>query len=119
MANNDRFRLVKIEANFTSFRTSVAYEAQNIVERMKQFAYDVPEGILMIIYMIQSEHSKNRYMKIIDINTSEILWNSSITDHDLIGRLKCGIFSIASGYIYHSNCATKIRYDLLRRDKHN
>jgi hypothetical protein len=97
----------------------VAYDELNTVECIKQFAYDVHEGIILIMYMIQSGHSKKRYMKIIELATQEILFNSPITDPDLIGRLKCGIFTLVNGHLYYDNRVIKIRYDLLRLKKVN
>ena len=67
--NPDVFRLVNIEISFSSYRKVVAYEEFNHIEVMKSLAYDVQEGIIMLMYMVQSEHDKKRFMKIIDINS--------------------------------------------------
>ena len=119
MADPDHFRLVNIQVSFTSFKKVISYESINNVERTKQFAYDVSEGILLIVYMVNSEHEKKRFMKIIDLHNNYVLFNSTISDKDLVGRLKCGIFSLVGGHLYYDNRVIKIRYDLLRRNHLN
>ena len=76
MVDPDHFRLVDIEVNFTSFKKVTKYDIVNTVERIKQFAYDVSEDILLIVYIIHSEHAKKRFMKIIDLRNDCVIFNS-------------------------------------------
>ena len=118
-ANEDHFKLINFYLNNCSYQISTIYEQMNALEKFKSFSYDIAEQTLVIMYQIQSEYDKKRFIKIVDLKTEDILFNHQITNKHLIGRLKCDIYSIVNGHIYFNNSVIKIRYDLLRRDNKN
>jgi hypothetical protein len=45
------------------------------------------------------------------------MYEHSLQNDDLIGRLKSGLFMVTNGHIYYKNNVIKIRYDLIERNK--
>jgi hypothetical protein len=44
------------------------------------------------------------------------VFEASIKNESLVGRLKSGLFTYAGGHIYFGNDAIKLRYDLIERE---
>lgn len=57
--------------------------------------------------------TSKRIFKIFDLKQRIILFEKTIKNKTLIGRLESGLFTFVDGHIYYSNNVIKIRYDLI------
>ena len=52
-------------------------------------------------------------LKIYEIATGKIIYNSDLKDQTYIDKLKSSLFKVINGHIYSNNDVMKLRYDLL------
>ena len=90
------------------------YQERNIVNNIKQFSFDYHSRVLVLMQVPKKKGaSKQKFLKIYDLDSNRILWNSTVTNKELLGRIKSGLFTLVDGHMYYNNNVIKIRYDLL------
>jgi hypothetical protein len=52
-----------------------------------------------------------------DAKKKEKIYEISITNSEIIGRMKSGLFQLSQGHIYYNNDVIKIRQDLINSDQ--
>ena len=53
------------------------------------------------------------FLTIFDFDSEQAVYNTKITNLELIGRLKSNLYNFVEGHIYFGNSVFKIRYDLI------
>jgi hypothetical protein len=85
------------------------------------FNLDHLSNKLLILSKVRSSRGATLKMlwmfKIFDLESKDILYETSLDNENVIGRLKSGLFTLVNGHMYYSNNVIKIRYDLLQSHK--
>ena len=59
--------------------------------------------------------SKSQYtLKLYDINTFQLIYETMVHKNFLVGRLESSYFTFSGGHVYYGNNAIKIRHDLIK-----
>ncbi len=85
---------------------------------IKAHAIDYKKKSLVIMYKANKSSiiHKNKF-KIYDLEKQMSLLSVSVTDPDIIGRFKSGLFTFVDGHMYFGNSVIKLRHDLIERNQ--
>jgi hypothetical protein len=93
---------------------SKVYHETNTRDKMKTFFIDPYKNKLFILYKkLSFTGLKNHHMKILELDTCNLIQELSLSNTQMIGRIKSDLFTFTDGFIYWNNNMIKIRYDLL------
>jgi hypothetical protein len=117
----DKKKLVlkKILVMFSTYIMSTFFEDRPVDgDKVSSYAIDKSDDILIVTY-------KNRKLKAIGavrfkfhcLSTNKTLYKLDVSDPDIMGRIKLGLFNLINGHMYFQNKVIKIRYDLLRTEQ--
>ena len=68
----------------------------------------------MLLQAPQKKSNKaKKKIKLVDIQNNKMLWNQTVPNEELLGRIKSTLFTLSNGHMYYNNKIIKIRYDLL------
>mmetsp|Transcript_8198 Transcript_8198/g.12571 ORF Transcript_8198/g.12571 Transcript_8198/m.12571 type:complete len:106 (+) Transcript_8198:2684-3001(+) len=104
---------------FSTFQMTSVYEERQVTaaDTIKAHAIDYKKKILVIMYKANKNTivHKNKF-KIFDLEKQMSLITVSVTDPDIIGRFKSGLFTFVDGHLYFGNSVIKLRHDLIERN---
>mmetsp|Transcript_16686 Transcript_16686/g.25715 ORF Transcript_16686/g.25715 Transcript_16686/m.25715 type:complete len:209 (+) Transcript_16686:932-1558(+) len=105
---------------FSTFQISTVYEEKQSskADVIKAHAIDYKKRILILMYKTDKNTiiHRNRF-KLVDIEKQQAILNVNVSDTDIVGRFKSGLFTLVDGHFYFGNSVIKLRYDLIERSK--
>lgn len=115
--NIEMWQYMKITVLFKLITFDPVYQINQDYEETISFGFDQSRTVLILLYTHKDEKkNKPKYVRIVDIKTNgdfKIMYDSKVTDKELIGRLTSMLYCFIDGHIYYNRSVIKIRYDLL------
>ena len=104
---------------FSTYNISTYYQEKILDgEKIIAYAIDPSDDILIIAYKTQKLKAKGAVrFKFYCLVRDKTLLCLNVTNPDIVGRIKLGLFNLINGHMYFSNKVIKIRYDLLRAEQ--
>jgi len=68
------------------------------------------------MYGNKAKKSVGRTFKLFNCKTSKIMASFKVTDEEILGRFKSGLYTLVDGHFYFGNSVIKVRYDVLEKD---
>jgi hypothetical protein len=107
-----------IECLFGSCSKTKVYEEKDQKAEILNFGVDNTKKRLIILAGIKNAKEKrDKFVSIYDIESETTMVRISLTDQEIIGRLKSNLYNFVEGHIYYNNSVIKIRYDLIENLK--
>ena len=107
-----------VESIFRNYTKTEVYSDKDKRAEILNFGIDNQRKRLIILSGIKNQKNKrDKFFTIYCIDTEKTILQLQITNQEIIGRLKSGLYIFTDGHIYYDNKVIKIRYDLLELKK--
>ena len=107
-----------IECLFGSFKKNRVYFDSDPRAEILNYGVDNSKRRLMILTGIKNSHNKrDKFITFYDLDTSKKLCKITVTNREIIGRLKSNLYNFVEGHIYYNNKVIKVRYDQIENNQ--